>query len=57
MQAPFEQQPVGHDCASQMQLPDAQRVPGPQAALVPQRQVPVAPSHELAVVDEQAMQA
>ena len=56
-QVPFEQQPAGQDRASQIQLPDAQRAPVAQAAAVPQRQVPVAPSHESAVVDEQAAQA
>jgi len=56
-QAPVEQQPAEHESASQMQLPDAHRVPAPHAAAVPQRQVPVAPSHESALVDEQAIQA
>ena len=54
---PFEQQPAEHDSASQMQLPEAQRVPVPHAGAVPHRQVPVAPSHESAVVDGQAVHA
>jgi len=35
------QQPLGHDVASQTQLPAAQRWPGPQAGAPPQRQVPL----------------
>jgi hypothetical protein len=57
MQVPLVQHPMGHDDASQMQLPDAQRMPAEHAAEVPQRQVPVAPSHESAVVEEQVWQA
>jgi hypothetical protein len=40
--APAEQQPVGHDVLSQMQVLATQRCPGAQVAPVPQRQTPVA---------------
>jgi hypothetical protein len=52
MHCPFAQQPFGHEVASQMQLPDAQRVPATQAAELPQRQVPVTPSHAFDTVPE-----
>ena len=57
MHIPFEQHPAGHDSPSQMQFPEAQRVPVPHAGAVPHRQVPVAPSQESAAVDEQAVHA
>jgi len=40
--APPEQQPFGHETASQMQLPPTQRLPVPHAGWVPQLQVPAA---------------
>ena len=40
VQAPFAQQPPGHDCALQVQAPPMQTVPAPQARPVPQRQSP-----------------
>jgi hypothetical protein len=40
--APPEQQPFGHDVASQTQLPPTHRFPVPQAGWAPQLQVPAA---------------
>jgi len=40
LQTPFAQQPLGHDCALQTQLPATHTVPMPHAALVPQRHSP-----------------
>jgi hypothetical protein len=44
-----EQQPAGHDTASQMQAPPKQRRPAPQAAPAPHWQVPAA--EQLSAVD------
>lgn len=38
---PPEQQPFGHDCALQVQVPATQSVPALQAGLAPQRQPPI----------------
>jgi len=56
LQAPFTQQPFGHDWALQTQAPPAQAVPAPQARLVPQRHSPDT-EHRLARLTSQETQA
>jgi hypothetical protein len=55
-QAPFAQQPLGHEVALHRQTPPTQEVPLPQLAPVPQTQVPVTDSQPLLVVGSQVTQ-
>jgi hypothetical protein len=50
-----EQQPPGHDTLSQTQLPPTQRLPAPQAGVLPHWQLPMA-EHPSAVKLSQATQ-
>lgn len=57
LQAPFAQQPLGHDVALHTHVPLTQVVPGPHAGPVPQRHAPLTASQALAAGSAQAAQA